>query len=77
MTKARSIGAYVASVVLLLLAAAFAWEFSLMMIQPLGGSTTLIAFGVWTQLWVYDLVVALLAAASLGGALLIMFRRQR
>ena len=77
MTKARAFGAYVATVVLLLLGAAFAWQFYVMMIQPLGPNSTIIAWGVVTKLWVFDLLVAILAAASFAGAVAIMVRRPR
>ncbi|MBW4033512.1 MAG: hypothetical protein HIU88_12765 [Acidobacteria bacterium] len=77
MTKVRAFAAYVATVVLLLLGLVFVWQFHIMMIQPLSGNTTVLVYGVGTQLWVYDLVVAVLAAASFAGAVMLMIRQPR
>jgi glycerol uptake facilitator-like aquaporin len=71
MTKARALIAYLATVVLLLLGAACAWQFYLMMVQPLGPSTLVIAFGLPMPLWGFDLIVATLTAASFAGAIAI------
>lgn len=75
MTKARAIVAYLATVVLLLLGATFAWQFYLMMVQPLGPGTPVVAFGLSMPLWGFDLMVATVTVASFAGAIAIMGRR--